>query len=437
MVSITLLCHVKFLLVVSCLCCRTSSKLLCYTRAASLTSRLFPEEYHQNSAEYKAVLSDHVYDSKFLTVYQFSERLSQRHLEKSLSDFFKSHDEKKVFLFIVGIQESTKKNQMYNIINHVRIIMEQVENEHPSSDGKKILVMLLLFPPRSFINACYPCNFLEGWEHYYLDSLSQAGHEGSAVCINTRDWFRQFCLRDDEPSHIQSFQIFLRSFLDEALPALVSRLQFRYEKGIFYKGMEVYDRRRMLKVLLEEKGIGDILIERFQSCWNLEIISQYILMAAQHTFNYDSTLNLADQIQVQVCFLFTEFLVYMVHVMSRNGGLHLFFSSESSSIVPLYKKLLGCITIPKLEDFSELKYHDIISIDIKNQKYLKPHMFPCFLDVHDMIASLINTCRSRLIEQSEMRSDDFFDKIYDEVAKEWKSISVSELLAKYVYNNNS
>ena len=371
-----------------------------------------------------------MYDSSCLTVYQFSDQLSQRHLEKSLSDFFKSHD-KEVFLFIVGIQESTKKNQMY--INHVRIIMEQVENEHASSasGGKKILVMLLLFPPRSFINACYPCNFLEGWEHYYLDSLSQAGHEESAVCkhINIRDWFRQFCLQEDSTAHTQSFQKFLQSFLGETLPVLVSRLQFQYEEGIFNRGMKECDRSKMLKELLENKGVGDILVERFQSCWNPEVVSQYIIMAAQHTFNHDSTLNLADQIQVQARFLFTEFLVYMVHVMSRNRGLDLFFSRETSSIMPLFKKLLGCMSIPKLQDFSELKYHNIISNDTRNPEYSKPHKFPCFHDVHDMIAGLINSCRNRLFEKGAVKIDNW-GKIYEEVAKEWKSISVSELLAR-------
>ena len=376
-------------------------------------------------SQYEAVLNSHVYDSKRLSVCKFSNRLSQQNLEQALSDFFHSQ-EKEVFLFVVGIQESTKKKQTY--INQIRIIMEQEESDHMRNGNKprKLLVLLLLFPPRNFIKACYPCIFLEGWEHYYLDSISQASYEDSAMCrhINIRDWFRQFCLQNstDELTYIESYKAFLHSILSEAVPVLVSRLQFgNSEKHIFNKKMEVHKRSIMIKDLLEEKGIGDILVERFQSCWNPTIVSNYIQKAALHTFDHDSTLNLADQIQVLAQFLFTEFLVYMIHVMNRNMGLDILFSSESVSTVLLLKKFVQCIPIPELHELEGSKYHNLISNDMTNSEYLKPLKFPYFHHVYDVLSKIIGVCREKLV----IESGDVKDEIWLAMAiKEWKSILV-------------
>ena len=356
---------------------------------------------------------------------KFSNRLSRQYLEQKLHDFLQSPD-KEVFLFIFGIHESTTKMQMY--INHVRINIEQIENEHihvkEGTQQRKILVLLLIFPPKNFINACYPCIFLEGWEHYYLDSISQATYGDLAMCnhINIRDWFRQFCLQNssDKLTHIESYQAYLKSILSDLIPVLVSRLRFgSNEDASFNRRMKVNERSNMIKTLLEEKGIGTILVERFQSYWNPQVVGEYIQKAAQHTFDHDSTLNLADQIQVLARFLFSEFLVYMVHVMNRNMGIDLFFSPEYS-IVPLFKELVKCIPIPKLHDLEGSKYHNLISNDMKkDSEYLKPLIFPYFHYVYDLMCKVIEVCREDIVIE---KKDDACSILCAKAVKDWKSI---------------
>ena len=380
----------------------------------------------QSSSESEAVCNNHIYDSEKLTVWKFSNRLSQQNFEQALRDFFNSQ-KKEVFLFVVGIQESTRKKQMY--VNHVRIIMEQEESDHMRNGNrpKKLLILLLLFPPRNFIKACYPCIFLEGWEHCYLDSISQASYEDSAMCkyIEIRNWFRQFCLQNstDKLTHTESYKAFLQSILSDAIPVLVSRLRFgNNENFTFNKKMEVCARSTKIKDLLEDKGIGEILVERFQSCWNPTIVSDYIQKAALHTFDHDSTLNLADQIQVLARFLFIEFLVYMIHVMNRNMGLDTFFFSESVPTGPLFKKLIQCIPIPELHELEGSKYYNLILNDMKeNSEFLKPVMFPYFHHIHDIISKIIDMCKQKLI----IERNDIKDEIWLSMAtKEWKTILV-------------
>ena len=39
---------------------------------------------------------------------------------------------------------------------------------------QKLFVLLLHFPPTMFYEPCYPALFLYGWDHYYLDTISQS-----------------------------------------------------------------------------------------------------------------------------------------------------------------------------------------------------------------------------------------------------------------------
>lgn len=394
---------------------------MCYTRSSSITSKIFPDDYQRtDSFEEHSILSNHVYDPNKLKVYKFSTTMSQRHLEHELQKFLESPD-LEVFLLVFGIHESSRKKQMY--INHVRIIMEQIEIEHSKQDKTKLMVLLLLFPPASFAQACYPCIFLDGWAHYYLDSISQATLEESKLCkhISIRDWFRQFCLQNT--SEVINLEPFLLSILDDAIPVLVSRLHF-YD----HRQMNGHKASEMIKNLLnqgdeKDSTVGSILIKRFTNYWNVQVVGEYIRRAACHTYKRDSTLNLADQIQVLVRFLFTEFLVYMIQIMSRNKGLNLFFSKKNPSAIPLFKELLRYINVPTLPDLEGSKYHNIVQEDKRNKEFSKPCKFPLFNYTFHSIKRIVEACREHvMIDKSETTIQDIQKEICDKAVNHWKTI---------------
>jgi hypothetical protein len=398
------------------------TKLLCYSRSSSVTSKLFPDYYHQtgSSEDHIDVLNNHVYDSSKLKVCKFSNTISQRHLENELYNFWESAD-LEVFLLVFDIHQSSRKKEMY--INHVRIIMEQVETDHSlQNNGVKLVALLLLFPPTSFIKACYPCIFLDGWTHYYLDSVSQATLGESRLCnqISIRNWFRQFCLQDSNEEI--NLEAFLLSILNDAIPILVSRLHFYQMNG--HKASE-----EICKLLQsnEDVSVKSILVKRFKDCWNAEVVGEYIKRAASYTHKRDSTLNLADQIQVIVRFLFTEFLVYMIHIMSRNKGRELFM--DSSPLAPFSKELLKSIDIPTLSDLEGLKSHNIVQEDKNNKEYSMPRKFPFFSKVFQSVNSIINTCREHILkDKSEVAFQGIEEKVCDEAINDWESV-VAEIVS--------
>jgi hypothetical protein len=221
--------------------------------------------------------------------------------------------------------------------------MEQVETEHPPHCDQpvKLVTLLLLFPSASFTKACYPCIFLDGWTHYYLDSVSQATLEEPSFCnkLQIHNWFRQFCLQDvNEKINLEGF---LFSIVNDVIPSLISRLQFYQMNG--HEASEKI--RKLLQVHMPDRdaSVKRILVKRFKDYWNADVVGEYIIRTASYTYKRDSTLNLADQIEVLIHFLFTEFLVYMIHIMSRNMGMELFM--DSSPVASLSRELLKSIEI--------------------------------------------------------------------------------------------
>jgi hypothetical protein len=360
---------------------------------------------------------------------KFSNTLSQKQLEEELHEFWESPDQE-VFLLVFGIHESSRKKQMY--INHVRIIMEQVELDHPPHDNQvKLVTLLMLFPPTNFVKACYPCIFLDGWTHYYLDSVSQ---ETPKECknINIRTWFRQFCLhRSSEEIDLEAFLI---STLDDVIPALVSRLQVGLnsnEASIIFHKLLKHDMAMDNKVAVDNE-VRTILVNRFKEYWNADIVGGYIKRSAYHTFKRDSTLNLADQIQVLVRFLFTEYLVYMIHIMSRNVGLESFLDS-SAVLFPLRIKLLKSIRIPELSDFEGPRCRKIVQEEKSSKKCSN---FPFFSQVFGLINRVIATCRECVMSgMREVACQNVEKEVSTRAIRDWKSIIADEIVSLHMAAN--
>ena len=89
-------------------------------------------------------------------------------------------------LIVINMQYSTVE-----IVNHLRIMIEEAEAQfHSSEELNKLFVVLLHFPPEMFFNHCYPSLFLSGWDHYYLDTIAPPEEKG---VIDICQWFSHCC----------------------------------------------------------------------------------------------------------------------------------------------------------------------------------------------------------------------------------------------------
>lgn len=223
-----------------------------------------------------------------------------------------------VCLLVVNMQETSRQ-----VVNHLRIMIE--EAELLSTQRAKLFVMLLHFPPAQFFSHCYPSLFLKGWDHCYLDTVAHSAGKG---VIDIQDWLWRCCFPKEAPEN-DFLVLALQGILPEAIPVLYSRVFFGSNKqGSFNKPMNGSQRTKALEELLFKKGAGQILCEKFCSYWKPAVMTEYLERAAMFTRDHESTLNIADSIQIVFKGLFFDFLVYMLSQMNDGCNVDVLFGSD-------------------------------------------------------------------------------------------------------------
>ena len=294
---------------------------------------------------------------------------------------FVHSDIAEVLLLVVNMQEIKQQ-----VINHIRIMIEE-EEAHLLKEGKnqKLFLLLLHFPPSKFSNACYPSLFLRGWDHYYLDTIAHSAVKG---VIDIRSWFWDCCFPQEAlpPPEEDPLVIALKEILNEAIPILSSRVFFGFiHDGRFNTSMSGSQRSKILKALLFEKGMGDVLCEKFRSYWKPNVMSEYLRKAVAFTQSQDSTLNITDSIQTMFKALFFDFLVYMITRINEDCNIDVLFSPNSSpAIQELFLKIVRVFPIPKL---SQLKIRSV-HLQVGKQTNYVPQ-FPFFKMVSEAVERLV------------------------------------------------
>jgi hypothetical protein len=336
----------------------STSKVLCFTRSSSLIHQI-PAMYPKSSIQQpmgddvKQTLQSLVHeDVEKLMVFKLSSVSSQRHVLELLHTFTRS-DQVKILLVVVNMQELRQKE----VVNHLRIMIEQEEAVTLREDNKeKLFVLLLHFPPSKFRNGCYPSLFLQGWDHYYLDTIAHSVVTG----FDIEKWLWEYCFPQDTlPSPNEDPLIAtLKEILHEAIPILASRVYFGFVKdGPFNTKMSASNRSVTLKELFFEKGLGDVLCERFRSYWKPKVMSKYLEKAVVFTRAQDSTLNITDSMHSTFKNLFFDFLVYMITKINEDCNIDvLFLPNSSPAILNLFISIVKQISIPEL---SELKIRSV------------------------------------------------------------------------------
>ena len=321
---------------------------------------------------------------------------SQSHVLELLRSFVHS-DEAEVLVLVVNMQEIQKQ-----VINHIRIMIEEEEALLLKENRKQKLFLLLLhFPPSKFANACYPSLFLRGWDHYYLDTVA---HSTATGVIDIRQWFWDCCIptealpSPEEDSLVQT----LKEILNEAIPILASRVFFGIvSNGHFNTRMSGSKRTKILKTLLFEKGVGDVLCERFRSYWKPSVMSEYLEKAVAFTRSKDSTLNITDLIHTTFKSLFFDFLVYMISRINEDCNIDvLFLPSCTPATQWLFLDIVGVFKIPKLSELKVRSTHPQVG---QEASYLP--QFPFFKTVSGEMERLVEDSREEANNMANIMGD--------------------------------
>ena len=312
---------------------------------------MYPSAVHSayENKSYETCLENYLFcEVSQLVVCKVEGSQSQRSVRRMLIDFMGTA--KEVMFMVANMQEVSK-----NTVNHLRVIIEEEEAVVNSSESlkPKLLLVLLHFPPVMAFTSCYPSLFLEGWDHYYLDTIAHGLPHGIVVSV---EWLHMsFFSTEQDPSIIKdSFFKMLKHLLPQSIPHVVSRLSFGSDQSRpFNQPMTPVARSEMLQKLFDRE-LGDTLCHHFRSYWKAEVMTEYLHRAVKFTQTGQTTLNITDSIHSIIKSHFLDFVVYMVDYLNDNHNLDILLYPESTDeVIQLFQDMTKCLPIP--QKLSKLK----------------------------------------------------------------------------------
>lgn len=415
---------------------RSPNKFVCFTRSSSLIHALptqFPHStstwvQQDHSALMKSIghiilddtemISNVVFgETGKLTLQKLSGLQSQSSAQELLADFVRS-ETTEVCILLANMEEITSKT-----INHIRVMIEEAEREMAASKIRvhccKVFGLLLYFPPSQFFQHCYPALSLKGWDRCYLDTVAHSAEKG---VVDIEDWFFKCCFPTEKPDSDESDTLFiaLKQFLPQLISVLSARVSFGSKNdGSFNSAMNATERSRALKYLLFQKGLGDILCDRFRAYWKPKVMIEYMERAARFSKEMESTLNITDTIQTQFKALFVDYCVYMLTRANENFNLDIVYTEDTSS--PLYKLFISIFTIWPVREFEKLKESYTPS------HHLNSSRFPFFGCIYELIENLVSASGKAVNLQLDVLADDAKKDGTEENLNWWKKPSISSV----------
>ena len=334
-----------------------ATKLLCFTRSSPFIQQL-PLEFPSAMLTAQSVDNSHqlleryvFFDTDSLMMCKVSLQHSQSKLKKLVEKFVKS--DRCLLLLTANMQAVTKK-----MVNHLRVIIEEAESQIKNTT--KLFVLLFHIPPAMFFDPCYSSLFLQGWDHYYLDSITPAtltkGAEIKTV-VDINEWFQQCCCSGYVASHCDDSMLTgLEFMLEDAVPVIASRLDVKIGRhGFFHESIDASQRKNIIKDLLIKKRIGAALSHRFAEYWTPQTMLELLQKVTRLTNSRKSTLNITDTIQTRFRALFIDFLVYMLAKINEHHNVNILLEKDTTSnILELFLKLLQNMPVPDLKSLQVL-----------------------------------------------------------------------------------
>ena len=195
------------------------------------------------------------------------------------------------------------------------------------------------------------------------------------------------------PPKEKTLVIAAKEILNEAIPILASRVFFGLvHGGCFNKSMSGSERTNILKILLFEKGLGDVLCEKFCTYWKPSVMSEYLKKIVVFTRSQDSTLNITDSIQTTFKSLFFDFLVYMISRINEDCNIDVLFTTGDSTVSLVIQRLfLDIVRVFQIPKLSELKVRSAHLQQGKQPSHLP--QFPFFKTVFREVQKLVENSR--------------------------------------------
>ena len=336
-------------------------------------------------------------DVEELIVCKLSSIPSQRLVLDLLRTFINSGTAN-VLIIVVNMQQIKQKE----VVNHIRIMIEQEEAVSQKQGSKqKLFVLLLHFPPTEFRSrCCYPSLFLHGWDHYYLDTIAHS----VATSLDIQMWLQTYCFPQETlPTPNQDPLIkTLEQIMKEAIPILASRVHFgAIEGACFNKKTNVSRRTILLQDLFYDKQLGSVLCNRFRSYWKPSVMSKYIEGAVTFTKTQDSSLSITDSIHSTFKKLFFDFLVYMITQINEDCNIDvLFLQNPLPAMQQLFLTIVEELSIPELSELSLRSVH----CQLENKANCLPQ-FPFFKIVCVEIDRVIEECRESVNARVNLLGD--------------------------------
>ena len=348
-------------------CSFQPNKLLCFTRTSVLIHSSIDKLFTALNLPRSTTM-----------IYKLSTATTSASIPEQLKQFI-YHESMSVLVLIANMQEYSK-----DAVNHLRILIEETENNLVSTtSSSKLYVVLLHFPSAMFFQHCYPSYFLNEWDHYYLDSIAPSEQKGT---VDIASWFKYCCMKELDTSPCRFLEKPLQDILRESVPAISARLSLsrvRWPSG--------FDTRQALLQLFHLKSFGEILIRRFCLYWKPKVMTELSKQAANLAYSYESTLSITNAIHAIVRSSFYEFILYIVMVLNKEGALGLLLTpNANSSVQELCLKLLEHCPIPKTLQHLTIQCAALVQRDVTSDDPQKRNLiFPFFGHISRVVDSLL------------------------------------------------
>ena len=265
-------------------------------------------------------------------------------------------------------------------INYTRVVIEDLEWE---KQIYKKIVFLMMFPSELFFEHFYPSHYLDGWNHYYLDSIAPAINKWS---INLKDCFRFSLLKDESESAHLIKEIFKNLYISE-IPVVCAS----------FISLPTYDTKckdlntLVQLILLEENSsIGNVLFQKFCKQWTPRKMQQILHKAANSSHTQSCKISMTNSVDMLVKFKFRDFIIYMLTYLKKSGALDALLD-ETKRVIFLqliHNQIENCI-IP--ENSAQIK----LDITTMQNDDVESSVFPFFQQIHDVIERYVRSVRKK------------------------------------------
>ena len=318
-------------------------------------------------------------NAEIVNVYKVTSLTTQETFAKVL-DTFNRNSMQGILVLIVHVDDVPLM-----AINHMRVLIEEKEAFSSKQNHEKLYVVLVHFSPQYFFNHCYPSYYLNGWDHYYLDTIG-LGY----ASVNIHKWFSECYIHHDDKSPTSFMEPkFLLGLLEKAIPVVAPRIDLRARKGHKLSSSE---KNSLLYKFLSVSEVGQLVGELFRRYWEPSVmtdISDKVSKLGRCEFSFSITDSINTIIRSSVC----DFLLYVLSLMNEYQVVNIVINSgEKLAIKNLTLNILSMYPIPK--DLSELKIQSIRFDQINSRTYRSTMSFnfPFFLFVYDIVEEMLSQC---------------------------------------------